>query len=246
MASQYDRLGREFGKVEGLPIRRFVELPSFFEILGDVRGKSVLDVGCGTGIYTRLLKARGAARVVGLDVSTDMIEAARRAELAEPAGIEYVIRDLANAGALGPFDAVTASYVIHHASTTEEIRAMCKGIHDALRPGGRFVGTMMSYDFQSTDPGYYDRYGIRLAHDGSLRDGGPLDVILDTGQGQLTLSTHYWTKEGYESAFASAGLSRLRWRAPHVSPEGVEQHGAAFWEPYILRPHSLVLEAFRP
>jgi SAM-dependent methyltransferase len=245
MSTQYDRLGRHFGEVEALPIRRYVEFYSFFEVLGDLEGKSVLDAGCGTGIYTRLLKKGGAARVVGLDVSGDMIHAAREAEQAQPLGIDYVVGDIAEAGALGPFDIVMLAYVLHHAGTAEEMRAMCRGLHGALAPGGRLVGTMISYDFQSTDPDYYSPYGIRLGHDGSLRDGSPLTISISIGLAEFGLRAHYWTQEGYESALTDAGFSDLVWHAPRVSPAGIEDQGSAFWEAYLARPHTLVLECIR-
>ncbi len=37
-----------------------LEMPSTLELLGDVKNKKVLDFGCGTGIYTKILKEKGA------------------------------------------------------------------------------------------------------------------------------------------------------------------------------------------
>ncbi len=47
--------------------------------LGDVRGRSILDIGCGIGIYSVELARRGCRRVVGLDFSELMLEMARAA-----------------------------------------------------------------------------------------------------------------------------------------------------------------------
>src|SRR5437762_1559752 len=43
----------------------------------DVRGKSVLDIGCGSGVYSVELARRGASRVLGLDFSGPMLDIAR-------------------------------------------------------------------------------------------------------------------------------------------------------------------------
>jgi SAM-dependent methyltransferase len=48
-----------------------------FREAGDVVGKSVLDVGCGSGIYSVDFARRGAKRVVGVDFSTNMLRIAR-------------------------------------------------------------------------------------------------------------------------------------------------------------------------
>jgi malonyl-CoA O-methyltransferase len=54
-----------------------VEERALLELLPDVRGLTALDLGCGTGRYTRWLQASGAARVVGVDRSPDMLRRAR-------------------------------------------------------------------------------------------------------------------------------------------------------------------------
>ncbi len=48
-----------------------------FEQAGDVAGRKILDVGCGSGIYSVDFARRGAARVVGVDFSGNMLELAR-------------------------------------------------------------------------------------------------------------------------------------------------------------------------
>lgn len=45
---------------------------------GDVTGKAILDIGCGSGVYSIELARRGARRVLGLDFSEPMLEIARR------------------------------------------------------------------------------------------------------------------------------------------------------------------------
>ena len=49
-----------------------------FERAGDVTGKDVLDVGCGSGVYSVDFARRGARRVVGVDFSENMLARARR------------------------------------------------------------------------------------------------------------------------------------------------------------------------
>jgi len=76
---------------KGLDIyREYVNNPAFFEMLGPVDGLKMLDAGCGEGYNTRKLAERGA-KVVGIDVSKEMIKAAREAEEKKPLGIRYEV-----------------------------------------------------------------------------------------------------------------------------------------------------------
>ena len=76
-AIQYDSIALAYQRSTQSPIRRYVEAYSFFQMLGDVRGRTVLDLACGEGFYSRQLRLRGARRVVGVDISPAMIELAR-------------------------------------------------------------------------------------------------------------------------------------------------------------------------
>jgi ubiquinone/menaquinone biosynthesis C-methylase UbiE len=49
-----------------------------FAHAGEIEGKSVLDVGCGSGVYSVDFARRGAKRVVGVDFSANMLQLARR------------------------------------------------------------------------------------------------------------------------------------------------------------------------
>lgn len=48
-----------------------------FKHAGDVTGKSVLDIGCGSGVYAADFARRGARRILGVDFSSNMLEIAR-------------------------------------------------------------------------------------------------------------------------------------------------------------------------
>lgn len=56
----------------------FIRYDATFEEAGDVTGKSILDVGCGSGVYSVDFARRGARRVLGVDFSGNMLELARR------------------------------------------------------------------------------------------------------------------------------------------------------------------------
>jgi ubiquinone/menaquinone biosynthesis C-methylase UbiE len=97
----------------------------------------LLDIGCGSGMYFPLLSRR-AERLVGIDISHEMIKAARR--LIDGKGLDNVEAMQVNAVDLpfedGSFDSVIAFDVLHHVPDTDAAMAEVSRV---LRPGGRFV-----------------------------------------------------------------------------------------------------------
>ena len=93
-------------------------------------GMSVLELGCGTGYFTREL-ARSGADIVAIDVSPELLEIAK-ANCSTP-NVRY---DVQNAYALiypdSVFDSVVGSSVLHHL----EIEAALREIYRVLKPGG--------------------------------------------------------------------------------------------------------------
>lgn len=85
--------------------------PAALEAL-DWRGKSVLDVGCGTGMLVRAVASRGADRVVGLDYALPAIEEARRH--LNPPNVEFVNSDIMNWSPPCKFDVIVTLGTMEH------------------------------------------------------------------------------------------------------------------------------------
>jgi 2-amino-4-hydroxy-6-hydroxymethyldihydropteridine diphosphokinase len=105
------------------------------DALGPLDGKRLLDVGCGTGRFTRELAARGAL-VTGVDRSETMLDAARAtAYVGRGKAPEYVRGD-ANVELPGhDYDAITSFYALQYL----DIAAFGKRAFTSLAPGGTLV-----------------------------------------------------------------------------------------------------------
>jgi|SRR4029453_9581906 SAM-dependent methyltransferase len=224
-----------------IPLRQYVELPSVYQILGDVTGLCVLDLACGTGYYAKELRRRGAARVVGVDLSEDMIRATRSQEEAEPLGVEYMVGDAGALEHLGDFDIVTGIHLLHYANSLEHLKGMCKSISRNVVSGGRFIGYQLNYDL-SREPNYYDKYCFNARFSVNAVDGNPFTFSVTLGDyTSPEITAYYWSKESLESALQAAGLTEVRWVVPTPSPEGVEKHGTDFWADLMRKPFELIL-----
>lgn len=97
-----------------------LEEPVLDSLLGDVRGRRILDLGCGTGRHAVRLAAAGA-EVTAVDFSEGMLERARAKPGAER--IRFVRHDLARDLPFedGAFDAALCCLVVDHITDLEPL-----------------------------------------------------------------------------------------------------------------------------
>ena len=74
----YEAMAEEFdARIETKSYNAYLERPATLSLLPDVKGKHVLDAGCGPGLYAEILLDRGAM-VIAIDISPKMIHFAKR------------------------------------------------------------------------------------------------------------------------------------------------------------------------
>ena len=93
MTTDYNPIAEQYKRSKQQPWRTFIESFTLMELLGDPKGLAAVDVACGEGFYTRIVRHQGAERVTGVDLSQGMIDLARGQEAQSPLGIEYVLAD---------------------------------------------------------------------------------------------------------------------------------------------------------
>jgi SAM-dependent methyltransferase len=242
MTTDYNQIADVFAQTKSAPLKQYSERWTFFNALKDVQGRTVLDLACGDGDYTRALKQQGAAKVVGVDVSEKMIARARELEAQQPLGIEYHVRDVADLEQLGSFDLVVAVYLFVYAETEERLFAMCRAAYANLVPGGRCLAVILNPELTEQHIAVSNRLGISLKLDGPIQDGATITIAIPTPAGPIELSNYYWSKPTYEHALQSAGFRAVEWHRIGVAPEALEAFGADFWRDYLVDPGIAIFE----
>lgn len=171
-----------------------VEEAAVGELMPTVAGRRVLDVGCGTGRYLGVLARAGAATMVGVDRSREML---RRVRVRGARLIRADVRGLPLRSA--SVDAVTCGLMI---MDVEEIEVALEEMTRVLVPGGVLV---------------YSTLHPSGAVEGWTR-------TFDTPDGRHALATCFHTLERHLGACRSAGLVVDARREPALSADASSAH----------------------
>ncbi|MFF7356254.1 class I SAM-dependent methyltransferase [Streptomyces filipinensis] len=234
---QYDEIGEAFEGFKSLPLVRYGEVPSFLGMVGDVRGKSVLDLACGTGFYSREFKRRGATDVLGVDISVEMIAVAREIEQREPLDVRYEIGDVSELRPLGRrYDIGVAVQCLNYAESAAALERMCRNIHRSLVPGGEFFVFCQKPDYRF-DCASLDKYGFLCEPTGEESETGPrarVTALLDPKP--ISIVSTVPRREVYEECLRASGFSEVRWVPLQVSEAGIREFGEDFWTDLLAHP----------
>ncbi len=230
----YDKIANSYLRTDLSLTKKYVAAPTFIKLVGRTKNKRVIDFGCGSGYSTRLMT--GASLLVGVDSSLKQINLARKIEKIEKRGIIYSQADINKSTFLKfkEFDKVTAMYLLHYASTKEELYIICKNIARSLKSGGKFIAINSNPDFpEQTNR----KYGITATFEGNLVEGARRKVVyLLFNEEICSFNTYFWKKETYEGALQKAGFRNIKWYLPIVSQEGLDVLGKGFWKELLEKP----------
>ena len=212
--ANYSQMARSIGGLDAAG-----EWPAFRALLPELRGKNVLDLGCGFGWHCRYTREQHARWVVGVDISEKMIARAR--ESTNDAAIEYrqvAIEDIDFSA--GAFDVVLSSLALHY---VERFDIVFRKVHHCLVPGGTFVLSVEHPIFTAlaAQDWYYGPHGERLHR--------PVDHYRDEGLRQARFLGHdvvkyHRTVATYVNVLLDAGFTITRLSEPQPTQETLDKH----------------------
>jgi ubiquinone/menaquinone biosynthesis C-methylase UbiE len=244
MTTNYDPIAEHYRRAKQHPWRAYIEAFTLMTLIGNPAGKTVIDIACGEGFYSRMIRKRGAAKVTGVDLSEKMIGLARASEAEQRLGIDYIVSDVRNLGLEADYDLAVAAYLLNHARDRAELEAMCSGIARCLKPGGRFVTVNCNpaCDFPSAPS--YRKYGFEASIVGAFREGAPITCTFYLEDGPLVVEDYFLSVQTHEKALRSAGFRDVRWHRPLLSPEGETAYGREYWSGLLDHPPITFIECW--
>ena len=133
MTNKYDsKFSKEF--IVPSVSREFIARPALSRTLGDVRGKRILELGCGSGYWLQRLAKKGAL-CTGIDISKDQIALARESDKTKK--IRFVVADAKHAKNLeSSFDIVLILNVVVELMDKKDAHALFSSAHRMLGKNG--------------------------------------------------------------------------------------------------------------
>lgn len=221
------------------PYRLRLTNSAVLDAVGPCASSRLLDAGCGEGYMSRLVAQRGAAKVVGVDLCADLIEAAQTAAQDQGLSIEYHTASVTALPLTGDsFDVVICNHIVNDLERPEPA---FQEFARVLAPGGRLVIMMLH-------PCFYSAHAERTAQPEPPSPADYFDVRIVEQQFQVSGITSpakvkMWFRplEAYTSALTDAGFTLTQLTEPHPSAADMRQD--PWWQANFKRPLFLLMVA---
>lgn len=205
--------------------KRFSILPSVITFCGDIKNKTVLDLGCGDGFFTEEL-AKKCGSAIGVDNNKEQIA---RAKKHKSKNTKYIELDIFKEK-LPPADVVTGPFVLNYAKNVGELKKLFISVFESLNAKGRFVGVI---DLPEKG-GDLKKFGTVKKVEGTIRDEATIKIELyNEGMLAIILRSQYYSQQTVKKLLEEAGFNKIVWKMPLVSPEGIKYYGSSFWNEYV-------------
>lgn len=193
-------------------------MPNMLKFMGNVKGKKILDLGCGEGGYARELTKRGAI-LVSIDCSIKAIEYAVSLAREENLQIEHFVRnsnDLFDIES-DQFDIVLCSMML---MDCEDLEGTLREVVRVLKPNGRLFASVLHPCFDGNHEHGIGRQGVGIDRQVVVMNYfEPKEWEAPLWQGTIPVIWRHRTLEEYVKTFIKAGLTIVDMNEPQASDE---------------------------
>lgn len=193
-------------------------MPYMLDMIGSVSGKTILDLGCGEGGYSRALAKKGA-NVVSVDCNELGIEYARKQAKADNLSIQHHIRNSNDLYDIEDktFDIVLCSMML---MDCEDFNGTIKEAARVLKPGGKLFVSVLHPCFNGNHEQGIGRQGQGIDREVVVKNYfDPAIWEAPLPQGNVNVIWRHRTLEAYVKAFVKHGLTIVDLNEPRPTAE---------------------------
>lgn len=197
--TMYNKQASNWVRTEPRCLSDFTGRPVVFELMADdIKGKTVLDVGCGEGYCARKVIDMGASKVIGQDISKEMIANAQEISRGDDRFqffsansmdlLQGLVENLKLDQPEEAFDVAMAVFLFNYL-TTNEMEIVIHQVYKALKPEGVFIFSVPHpsmiychdedaiFRLESSGKGYFSARNQKLLGQISTIDGTKLNIM---------------------------------------------------------------------
>ncbi len=224
IVSEWDALAsvrfRQISTGRDLSYNRVIT-PALLQLITPLSPSSILDVGCGTGIFTSRL-SEFAPHIVGVDPSGASIKIARTLNDSRASFVQETIEDFSK-NSEDRFDVVVANMVLMNTLSLSEFLKSCRRV---LNPNGAFAFSITHPCFWPNHYGYGQEDWFH--YEDELVVEAPFRITTDQDSGLMSTHVHR-PVSSYFNAFVANGLTIQTLREP-IPPKDVDPAYRAQWK----------------
>ncbi|KAL8874689.1 MAG: hypothetical protein Q9174_000029 [Haloplaca sp. 1 TL-2023] len=245
MSTQYNSIQGPYDYMRTLSIALIEHENVKDTIAPYIKNARVLELACGSGYYTYDLLRWGATSVVGVDISSTMLDEARRQ--GERTGgsqdrakkmVKFILGDGSKPTMYdgGEFDVVFGAWFLNYAPDRVGLTDMFRNVHMNLKPGGSFVSVTCP-PTSNPEASMQAELAVRPPPEGSgalyyhklhdVADGMYFHAHGHTPVGDISFDCYHLKQEVFEEAAKEAGFQgKLSWGVTSVPQRYLEGKGA--------------------
>lgn len=224
----WNRLGREWTELAQGESRICFIMPYMLNLLGDVRGKKILDLGCGEGGYSRELAKRNAD-LVAIDCSEESIAYSKEQAEINGLSIQHYIRNSNNLYGIddNSFDIVLCSMML---MDCEDFDGTIKEVVRVLKPSGKFFASVLHPCFNGNHEHGIGRQGQGINREVVVKNYfQPSKWEAPLPKGTTPVLWRHRTIEDYVKTFIKNGLTIVDLNEPRPTDEQAKISTAIAW-----------------
>jgi 2-polyprenyl-3-methyl-5-hydroxy-6-metoxy-1,4-benzoquinol methylase len=209
-------------------VNRFEIEKPFFTVLGSIRGKQIVDIGCGDGRYSRKMRHHGAS-VLGIDLNQNAIAIAKACQ---DNNLHFHVADAATLTIDPPVDIVTAMMMLNELPK-DTFERVFHNVSQWLKAHGRFV-FILPHPFN-----YHERTAVTerigLAEEDYFHDGRKFTTKYYDKDRLVTVTDHHYSLGYLSQQLTQNGFSITQIVEPQM-PDSKEKQ-------YVKYPLYLIIDA---